>query len=77
MHAAVIPAIAGIHSANLRKFAVYGLDSRFRGNDWRFERDPTPNDTTTGASYHLTGPSHVFYDAHRIACQEGRDLCEK
>jgi hypothetical protein len=30
---AVIPAKAGIHSANLRKCAVEGLDSRFRGND--------------------------------------------
>jgi hypothetical protein len=45
--AAVIPAKAGIHSANLRKCAVDGLDSRFRGNDQRFERDPIPNDTTT------------------------------
>jgi hypothetical protein len=23
------------------------LDSRFRGNDWRFEGDPNPNDTDT------------------------------
>jgi hypothetical protein len=45
----------GIYSANLRKCAVEGVDSRpsvssgqaFRGNDWRFERDPLPNDTTT------------------------------
>jgi len=44
---AVIPAKAGIHSANLRSCAVYKLDSRFRGNDWCFEMDPTPNDTTT------------------------------
>jgi hypothetical protein len=47
--APVIPAKAGIHPANLRKCAVEGLDSRFRGNDWRFERDPIPNDTTTAA----------------------------
>ena len=33
LEAAVIPAKAGIYSANLRKFAVDGLDSRFRGND--------------------------------------------
>jgi hypothetical protein len=45
--AAVIPAKAGIYSANLRKCAVDRLDSRFRGNDRRFERDPIPNDTTT------------------------------
>ena len=32
----VIPAKAGIHSASLRKCAVYELDSRFRGNDQRF-----------------------------------------
>ena len=44
---AVIPAKAGIHAANLRKCAVDGLDSRFRGNDRRFERHPIPNDTTT------------------------------
>jgi hypothetical protein len=36
----VIPAKAGIHSANFLKCAVYGLDSRFRGNDLRTERDP-------------------------------------
>ena len=45
--AAVIPAKAGIHSANLQKCAVHGLDSRFRGNDRRFVRDDIPNDTTT------------------------------
>jgi len=46
---AVIPAKAGIHSANLRKSAVHGLDSRFRGNDRRFVRDDIPNDTITSA----------------------------
>ena len=45
---AVIPAKAGIHPANLWRCAVHRLDSRFRGNDWYFEVDPTPNDTTTG-----------------------------
>ena len=49
LEAAVIPAKAGIDSANLRKCAVEGLDSRFRGNDQRFERDPIPSDTTTPA----------------------------
>ncbi|MGD0009849.1 MAG: hypothetical protein ABSE93_15050 [Terriglobia bacterium] len=49
LEAAVIPAKAGIHSANLRKCPVEGLDSRFRGNDQRFERDPIPSDTTTPA----------------------------
>jgi hypothetical protein len=44
---AVIPAKAGIHSANLRKFGVLRLDSRFRGNDgWlelnRFQMTPLP-----------------------------------
>jgi hypothetical protein len=38
LQAAVIPAKAGIHSASLRKCAVYGLDSRFRGNDRHFVR---------------------------------------
>ena len=37
----------GIYPANPQKCAVRGLDSRFRGNDRRFERDPIPNDTTT------------------------------
>jgi|GEM_PF-1098349 hypothetical protein len=44
-HTAVIPAKAGIHSPNPRKCAVDGLDSRFRGNDRRFETGPVPNDT--------------------------------
>jgi len=44
---AVIPAKAGIHSANLWKCAVAGLDSRFRGNDRRLELIPIPNDTST------------------------------
>ena len=47
LQTAVIPAKAGIYSANLRTCAVDGLDSRFRGNDRRFEEDPVPNDTTT------------------------------
>jgi hypothetical protein len=47
LQAAVIPAKAGIHSADLGKCAVHGLDSRFRGNDRRFVRDDIPNDTTT------------------------------
>jgi len=47
LQAAVIPAKAGIHSANLGKCAVHGLDSRFRGNDRGFVRDEIPNDTTT------------------------------
>ena len=41
----VIPAQAGIHSANILKCAAYGLDSRLRGNDWYFGSDPIPNDT--------------------------------
>jgi hypothetical protein len=44
---AVIPAKAGIHPASRRKCAFKGLDSRFRGNDRGFERNPFPNDTTT------------------------------
>ena len=44
---AVIPAKAGIYSASQWKCGVDGLDSRFRGNDHFFERDPIPNDTTT------------------------------
>jgi hypothetical protein len=47
----VIPAKAGVHSANLRKCAAYGLDSRLRGNDLRIERHPIPNNTSAGASW--------------------------
>jgi hypothetical protein len=43
---AVIPAKAGIHSEDLRKCAVDRLDSRFRGNDRSFQRDPILNDTS-------------------------------
>jgi hypothetical protein len=38
----VIPAKAGIYSASHGKFAADGLDSRFRGNDQCFVRDPIP-----------------------------------
>ena len=41
----VIPAKAGINSANIPKSAANGLDSRFRGNDCYFGLDPIPNDT--------------------------------
>jgi hypothetical protein len=43
----VIPAKAGIYSANLWKCAVVGLDSRSRGNDRRLEWIPIPDDTGT------------------------------
>jgi hypothetical protein len=49
LEAAVIPAKAGIHSANHRKCAPGGLDSRFRGNDRRFESAPITNNTDTVA----------------------------
>ena len=48
LQVAVIPAKARIHSANLRKCAVYGLDSRFRGNDRCFVLDAIPNVPLTG-----------------------------
>jgi hypothetical protein len=41
------PGALGGDVANLRKCAVDRLDSRFRGNDRRFESDPIPNDTST------------------------------
>jgi hypothetical protein len=50
----VIPANAGIHSANLGKRAAYGLDSRFHGNDRRFVKDAIPIDTTTSFQRLLT-----------------------
>ena len=45
---AVIPAKAGIYPAGHWKRACGGLDSRFRGNDQGFEREPILNDTNTG-----------------------------
>jgi hypothetical protein len=47
LQSAVIPAKAGIHFADLLKRVVYGLDSRFRGNDRCFSRGPVPNGTNT------------------------------
>jgi hypothetical protein len=47
LQAAVIPAKARIHSANLLKCVIFGLDSRFRGNDRCFGRGPIPNDANT------------------------------
>ena len=47
---AVIPAKAGIYSASHWKWAADGLDSRLRGNDQCFQRDPIPNDTSTQES---------------------------
>jgi hypothetical protein len=52
----VIPAKAGIYSANLWKCAVVGLDSRFRGNDRRLEWIPIPNDTSTRSCNMLRNP---------------------
>ncbi len=43
----VIPAKAGIHTASLGKSAVYGLDSRFRGNDCHLRRLRPASDTIT------------------------------
>jgi hypothetical protein len=50
LQAAVIPAKAGIQSDDSTFPEVSGVDSRFRGNDWRFEWDPIPNDANTGNS---------------------------
>jgi hypothetical protein len=51
---AVIPAKAGIYSESHWKCAADGLDSRLRGNDRCFERDPIPNDTTNQFSSRLS-----------------------
>ena len=45
----VIPAKAGIYFASHGNRAESKVDSRFRGNDRRPERDMVPNDTTVGA----------------------------
>ena len=74
LQAAVIPAKAGIHSANLQKCAVHGLDSRFRGNDRRFARDDIPNDTTTQGGPPGSEQRRVslFTDSAARACAMGR-----
>src|SRR5208282_1346180 len=43
---AVIPAKAGIHAADLWRYAVYRLDSRFRGNDCASRPLCLANDTS-------------------------------
>jgi hypothetical protein len=43
----VIPAKAGIYSANPRKQALSALDSRFRGNDCDSQLPGVGNDTST------------------------------
>ena len=62
----VIPAKAGIHSPNLRKCAVYGLDSRFRGNDGSFECARLANNTSTELLLILNWQSPT------LLCQAGR-----
>jgi hypothetical protein len=47
LHAVVIPAKAGIHSAGHSKYSADGLDSRLRGNDGWLVREVIPNDGTT------------------------------
>jgi hypothetical protein len=42
----IIPAKAGIHSANLWQRAAIGLDSRFRGNDRWLKWILIPNGTS-------------------------------
>jgi hypothetical protein len=42
-HTPVIPAKAGIQSIGHGWAKLFGVDSRFRGNDGRFGRDSIPN----------------------------------
>ena len=58
---AVIPAKAGIHFAGHWKYADDGLDSRLRGNDECFERDPIPNDATTLGGLGMIETCFVMY----------------
>jgi hypothetical protein len=46
---AVIPAKAGIQSANARKQVAYGLDSRFGGNECACPGPPTSGNAATRA----------------------------
>ena len=43
----VIPAKAGIHSVGSALSKVWGMDSRFRGNDWDLECPGLASDTTS------------------------------
>jgi hypothetical protein len=49
-----VPVNPRVQYANLPKCAIHALDSRFRGNDWRFGRRPVPNETDTPAFLLLT-----------------------
>ena len=49
----VIPAKAGIQLVVGAFPMAWGVDSRFRGNDRSFERDPMRNDTNTGWLFFL------------------------
>ena len=57
-HGFLIPAKAGIHSANLGNWAPCILDSRLRGNDRWFVREVIPNDPTS-TSLNLLQPREV------------------
>jgi hypothetical protein len=56
----VIPANSGIQSSGNAFSTACGVDSRFRGNDRRFEKDPIPNDTTTALLSRVTRHTLVW-----------------
>ena len=57
---AVIPAKAGIQSVDGAFPTVYGVDSRFRGNDCGLERPCSANDTTTAGGERVVVNAHWF-----------------
>ena len=57
LHAVVIPAKAGIHSAGHWKWAADGLHCRVRGNDGWLVREVIQNDATTRCMPSLIFPS--------------------
>ena len=63
LHAVVIPAKAGIHSASHWKHAADGLDSRLRGNDRWFVGEVIPNDATTRIPRILRKSRLLLYNA--------------
>ena len=57
---AVIPAKAGIQSVNRVSPQPCRVGSRLRGNDWRIDRDPIPNDSEASRAFCL--PNSPAFD---------------
>src|SRR5437773_971001 len=67
----VIPAKAGIYSANPRQSGVEGWDSRFCWNDMRFEGGSIPNDTSTNRAWELSAAAEPRVKSDAFAERRG------